>query len=280
MGKSCPALQESRLVLGGGKMTLKNNKSLGQHWLKDRLILDAMVEFAGVEADDTVLEIGPGLGTLTSAILRRAERVVAVEFDAELARKLPAQFPGKKLEVINSDILQFDLSQLPAGYKVVANLPYYITAKIVNYLISSLHRPASITILIQKEVAERIAQVDGSSILGLAVENYATVELGDIIGPEWFTPPPQVDSQIIRLDVRPQPLITDAELERAFFRVIKAGFGAKRKKLRSSLAGGLALDKADVERLLAEADINPDWRAEDLNFEQFLRLTQRYLANQ
>ena len=261
-------------------MALKNNKSLGQHWLKDRLILDAMVEFAGVEADDTVLEIGPGLGTLTSAILRRAKRVVAVEFDAELARKLPAQFPGKNLEVINSDILQFDLSQLPVGYKVVANLPYYITAKIVNYLISSLHRPASITILIQKEVAERIAQVDGSSILGLAVENYATVELGDIIGPEWFTPPPQVDSQIIRLDVRPQPLITDAELERAFFRVIKAGFGAKRKKLRSSLAGGLALDKANIERLLAEADINPDWRAEDLNFEQFLRLTQRYLANQ
>ena len=278
MGKSCPALQESRLVLRGGKMTLKNNKSLGQHWLKDRLILDAMVEFAGVEADDTVLEIGPGLGTLTSAILRRAERVVAVEFDAELARKLPAQFPGKKLEVINSDILQFDLSQLPAGYKVVANLPYYITAKIVNYLISSSHRPVSITILIQKEVAERIAQVDGSSILGLAVENYATVELGDIVGPEWFTPPPQVDSQIIRLDVRPQPLITNAELERAFFRVVKAGFGAKRKKLRSSLAGGLALDKADVERLLAEADINPDWRAEDLNFEQFLRLTRRYLA--
>ena len=174
-------------------MTLKNNKSLGQHWLKDRLILDAMVEFAGVEAGDTVLEIGPGLGTLTSAILRRAERVVAVEFDAELARKLPAQFPGKNLEVVNSDILQFDLSQLPVGYKVVANLPYYITAKIVNYLISSSYRPASITILIQKEVAERIAQVDGSSILGLAVENYATVELGDIVGPEWFTPPPQVD---------------------------------------------------------------------------------------
>lgn len=258
-------------------MALKNNKSLGQHWLKDRLILDAMVEFAGVAANDTVLEIGPGLGTLTSAILRRAERVVAVEFDAELARKLPAQFPGKNLEVINSDILQFDLSQLPAGYKVVANLPYYITAKIVNYLISSEHRPASITILIQKEVAERIAQVDGSSILGLAVENYATVELGEIVGPEWFTPPPQVDSQMIRLDLRQQPLITEPELERTFFRVVKAGFSAKRKKLRSSLAGGLSLDKTTVEQLLAEAEIAPDWRAEDLNFEQFWRLTKVYL---
>lgn len=258
-------------------MALKNNKSLGQHWLKDRLILDAMVEFAGVAANDTVLEIGPGLGTLTSAILRRVERVVAVEFDAELARKLPAQFPGKNLEVINSDILQFDLSQLPAGYKVVANLPYYITAKIVNYLISSEHRPASITILIQKEVAERIAQVDGSSILGLAVENYATVELGEIVGPEWFTPSPQVDSRMIRLDLRQQPLITEPELERAFFRVVKAGFSAKRKKLRSSLAGGLSLDKTTVEQLLAEAEITPDWRAEDLNFEQFWRLAKVYL---
>lgn len=271
MGKGRPALQESRLVLEV-KMALKNNKSLGQHWLKDRLILDAMVEFAGIEADDAVLEIGPGLGTLTSAILRRAKRVTAVEFDAELARKLPAQFPGKNLEIINTDILQFDLSQLPAGYKVVANLPYYITAKIVNYLISSKYRPVSITILIQKEVAKRIAQVDGSSILGLAVENYATVKLGDIVGPEWFTPPPQVDSQIIRLDVRQQPLINDPELERVFFRVVKAGFSAKRKKLRSSLAGGLGLDKTEVEQLLAQAEINPDWRAEDLTFDQFRRL--------
>ncbi len=259
-------------------MTLKNNKSLGQHWLKDRLILDAMVEFAGVGPDDTVLEIGPGLGTLTSAILRRAKRVVAVEFDADLAHKLPAQFPGKNLEVINSDILQFDLSQLPQGYKVVANLPYYITAKIVNFLISSPHRPAIITILIQKEVAERIAQTSGSSILGLAVENYATVELGEIIGPEWFTPPPKVDSQIIRLDLRHQPLITEAELERQFFRVVKAGFSAKRKKLRSSLAGGLALDKTVVEQLLKTATIDPNWRAEDLTFEQFWRLTEAYLA--
>lgn len=259
-------------------MALKNNKSLGQHWLKDRLILDAMVDFAGVGPDDTVLEIGPGLGTLTSAILRRAKRVVAVEFDANLAHKLPAQFPGKNLEVINSDILQFDLSQLPQGYKVVANLPYYITAKIVNFLISAPHRPASITILIQKEVAERIAQTSGSSVLGLAVENYATVELGEIVGPEWFTPPPKVDSQIVRLDLRRQPLIAEVELEREFFRVVKAGFSAKRKKLRSSLAGGLALDKTTVEQLLKTATIDPNRRAEDLTFEQFWRLTEVYLA--
>lgn len=256
---------------------LQNKKELGQHWLKDRLILDEIVTFAGVEAEDNVLEIGPGLGTLTSAILRRAKSVTAVEFDAELARKLPAQFPGKNLTVINSDILQFNLEQLPPDYKVVANLPYYITAKIVNYLLQAKHRPRSITILIQKEVAERIAQLNGSSLLGLAVENYATAELGAIVGPEWFTPPPQVDSQIIRLDLRTKPLISDPRLEKTFFRLAKAGFAGKRKKLRSSLAAGLAISKSQAEDLLARADIDPSQRAEDLSFEQWLKSTLVFL---
>lgn len=252
---------------------MQNNKSLGQHWLRDRAVLDDMVAFASVGNNDTVLEIGPGLGTLTSAILRRAERVVAVEFDAELARKLPAQFPGKNLEVINNDILRFDLNQLPPGYKVVANLPYYITAKIVNCLLSADNKPASITILIQKEVAERIAQIGGNSILALAVENQATVALGEIVPPELFTPPPKVDSQVIRLDLRSQSLI-DKKDEALFFRVIKAAFSAKRKKIRSSLAGGLVLDKNTAERLLRQADINPDMRAEQLNFADFERLAK------
>lgn len=256
-------------------MALQNKKELGQHWLKDRLVLDQMVEFAGIEASDAVLEIGPGLGTLTSAILRRAGSVTAVEFDAELARKLPAQFPGKKLEVINADILQFDLNQMPRGYKVVANLPYYITAKIVQYLLSAKNKPASITILIQKEVAERIAQLHGSSVLALAVENHAEVTLGEIVEAELFTPPPKVDSQVIRLDLRPEPLIIDHDLEKKFFRVVKAGFSAKRKKLRSSLAGGLGMEKAELEQLLRKIHIDFEQRAEDLRFEQFLAIAKQ-----
>lgn len=255
-------------------MALQNKKELGQHWLKDRFVLDQMVDFAGVDADDVVLEIGPGLGTLTSAILRRANKVVAVEFDGELARKLPAQFPGKNLEVINADILQFDLNQMPKGYKVVANLPYYITAKIVQYLMSGDNKPASITILIQKEVAERIAQIDGSSLLALSVENYAEVTLGEVVEAGLFTPPPKVDSQIIRLDLRPEPLISDSDFEKKFFRVVKAAFSAKRKKLRSSLAGGLAISKEAALELLSAAEINPDKRAEDLSFFDFERLAR------
>ena len=113
-------------------MSLKNNKSLGQHWLKDPEVLTDIADAADLTPDDTVLEIGPGLGTLTSRLLARAKNVVAVEFDEALARKLPAQFPGKNLEVINQDILAFDSSNLPAGYKLVANVPYYITSKTIK----------------------------------------------------------------------------------------------------------------------------------------------------
>jgi 16S rRNA (adenine1518-N6/adenine1519-N6)-dimethyltransferase len=118
------------------------NKSLGQHWLRDRFALAHIADCAELDENDVVLEIGPGLGTLTSELLRRCKKVIAVEFDVELARKLPAQFPGKNLEVIQSDILSFDLSVLPKNYKVVANVPYYITSKIVQLLMTAENKPS------------------------------------------------------------------------------------------------------------------------------------------
>lgn len=250
---------------------MKNKKELGQNWLKDRAVLDAMVTFAGVNEQDTVLEIGPGLGTLTSALLRQAGQVVAVEYDTDLARKLPAQFPGKNLTVVHQDILQFDLASLPASYKVVANLPYYITSKIIMFLLSSAQRPSSITILVQKEVAERIAQVDGSSILALAVENWAEVQLGAVVPAELFTPVPQVDSQIVRLDVRATPLVAD---DKALMRVVKAGFSQKRKKLKSSLSAGLALSKEVVETWLLANGVDSDARAQDIAFAKWRALSK------
>lgn len=252
------------------------NKSLGQHWLKDRTVLDSIVAFAEVTDDDVVLEIGPGLGTLTSALLRRAKKVVAVELDSNLAHNLPQQFPGKNLEVIQSDILKYDLNQLPAGYKVVANLPYYITSKIVQFLLMAVNPPVSITILVQKEVAERIAQVDGSSILGLAVENRAQVTLGQVVPASLFTPPPKVDSQVVRLDMRSKPLVQD---EKAFMQVVKAGFSEKRKKLRSSLAGGLAVSKTQAETWLHQAGLSPDRRAEELSLADWQKLSQVVFSN-
>ena len=254
-------------------MTLKNKKSLGQHWLCDRDALRRIADFAKITEDDTVLEIGPGLGTLTSELLKKAKKVVAVEFDSNLASKLPGQFPGKNLEVVIGDILEFDLSQLPTGYKVVANVPYYITSKIVHTLMTAKNKPSTVVLLVQKEVAQRLAAKPGDmSILSISAQIFAKVTLGDVIPAKLFVPPPKVDSQVVVFRMLPEPLVSSTN-QINFFRVVKAGFSAKRKKLRSSLAGGLKLSKPDVEKLLHNADISPDVRAETLTIADWIRLT-------
>lgn len=255
-------------------------KSLGQHWLHDRDVLRHIADLAEITEKDTVLEIGPGLGTLTSELLRRAKKVVAVEYDEELARKLPGQFPGKNLEVINADILNFDLRVLPKGFKVVANVPYYITSKIVQKLMTATNKPSISVLLVQKEVAERLAAEPGNmSILAISAQIYSEVSLGDIVPAELFTPPPKVDSQVVVLKTRSQPLV-DKDLEKAFFYVVKAGFSAKRRKLRTSLSGGLGISKAGAENLLMVAGISPDIRAENLSATEWKNLTEHYSAHQ
>lgn len=255
-------------------MALGNKKELGQHWLHDREVLGHIADEAGLTKDDTVLEIGPGLGTLTSELLRRAGKVVAVEFDEELAKKLPAQFPGTNLTVVHDDILKFDLSTLPSGYKVVANVPYYITSKIVEKLVTASNQPSTIVLLVQKEVAERLAAEPGDmSILAISAQAYAEVKLGDTVPAELFTPPPKVDSAVVVLETRPESLLAGVD-EKLFWRVVKAGFSAKRKKLRSSLAGGLQLPKPKVEELLKSIGVNPDDRAESLSISDWKKLTE------
>ena len=253
---------------------MPTNKSLGQHWLRDRTILATIADAAELTPSDTVLEIGPGLGTLTSEILRQTDKVIAVEYDGELARKLPGQFPGKDLTVINEDILTFDLDSLPAGYKVVANVPYYITSKIIERLMTAHNKPSIAVLLVQKEVAERIAARPGDmSILAVSAQLYAEASLGALVPRRFFTPPPKVDSQVIVLRTRTTPLVP-AEDERALFRVVKAGFRAKRKKLRSSISAGLAITKPAAEELLRHANIDPELRAEDLSIDDWLRLAR------
>lgn len=252
------------------------DKSLGQHWLTDRSILAAIADTAQIEQADTVLEIGPGLGTLTSELLSRAWKVVAVEFDADLAAKLPGQFPGKNLTVTTADILSFDLNSLPKNYVVVANVPYYITSKIVQKLMTAENKPRVAVLLVQKEVAERIAAQPGDlSLLGISAQVYAETELGVKVPKQFFTPPPKVDSQVIILRTRTKPLVSSAE-EKRFFKMVKAGFSAKRKKLRSSLAGGLAIEKPAAEALLAQAGVSPDVRAEDISIDDWLRLARSF----
>lgn len=249
-------------------------KSLGQHWLRDRDTLAHIADCAELEENDTVLEIGPGLGTLTSELLRRSQKVVAVEFDEDLARKLPAQFPGKNLEVVQSDILSFDLSMLPKGYKVVANVPYYITSKIVQLLMTAENKPSVAVLLVQKEVAERLAAESGDmSILAVSAQLFADVSLGDVVPAALFTPPPKVDSEVVILKTRATPFLTDIS-EKDFFRMVKAGFSAKRKMLRSSLSGGLGISKEQAEMYLSAAGIDSNARAESLSLDDWVKLAR------
>ncbi|MGB3946150.1 MAG: 16S rRNA (adenine(1518)-N(6)/adenine(1519)-N(6))-dimethyltransferase RsmA [Candidatus Saccharimonadales bacterium] len=251
-------------------------KELGQHWLTNRIILEAIAESADITPTDTVLEIGPGLGTLTSELLRRAGNVIAVEFDAELARKLPGQYPGTNLTVTNEDILSFDLASLPKGYVVVANVPYYITSKIIHKLMTSTNKPRVAVLLVQKEVAERVAaQAGNMSILAISAQVYAEASLGIEVPREYFTPPPRVDSQVIILRTRNQPRVQSTD-EQKFFRLVKAGFSAKRKKLRSSLSGGLGISKPEAENIVRAAGLDPESRAEMLSVDDWMTLMKVY----
>jgi 16S rRNA (adenine1518-N6/adenine1519-N6)-dimethyltransferase len=255
----------------------KSSKSLGQHWLHDQASLTAMCDAANIGSGDTVLEIGPGLGTLTIELTKRAKRVIAVEFDRALAAELPMRVPAQNLEVINQDILKFNLSNLPRGYKVAANLPYYITSKIVRMFLESVNPPKQMALLVQKEVAQRMAARPGNmSILGVSVQYYSKPSLGPIVPAELFTPAPKVDSQIIAMAYRNKPLYPDIPAS-DFFRVVRAGFGEKRKTLRNSLSGGLYLEKDAVVQLLNAAKVDPRARAEQLSLDDWHNLARSFL---
>jgi 16S rRNA (adenine1518-N6/adenine1519-N6)-dimethyltransferase len=260
-------------------MTDKNvpKKSLGQHWLNDEATLVSIVDAAGVQAGDTVLEVGPGLGTLTKQLLRRGASVTAVEFDYDLANQLQianwGDNPSKeKLTIVSEDILQFDLTQLPAGYKVVANIPYYLTSNLIRVLSESTNPFSVAAMLIQKEVAERVVAEPGHmSLLSVSAQYYCEVSLGPLVGRELFTPPPKVDSQVLVLRYRTEPLFEGVDTKQ-FFRLVKAGFSQKRKTLLNSLSAGLNLSKDEARVLLDAADIDAGARAQALSLEDWYAL--------
>jgi len=251
-------------------------KSLGQHWLHDELSLEAMAMGVDASAGDSVLEVGPGLGTLTKQLVDRGCQVTAVEFDEDLARELPRRVPSDTLQVINQDILRFDFTSMPAGYKVAANIPYYLTSKLLRMLCESPVHFSRAALLVQKEVAERVCAAPGDmSLLSVSVQYYCEARLGDLVPAELFTPPPKVDSQILLLTYRAQPLFTDID-EATFFRLVKAGFHERRKKLRSSLSGGLRISKPEAEALLVKAGIDPGLRPQHLSLDDWHSLYQAH----
>lgn len=250
-------------------------KSLGQHWLHDSSALEAMCAAAEVEPSDVVLEIGPGQGTLTEKLLARGAEVVAIEFDRNLIAPLQkkfGQYPSTRFWVEEGDIRTYDLGTLPPNYKIVANIPYYLTSYLLRLITDTPHKPTQAALLVQKEVAQRVVAGPGSmSILSVSVQFYYQASLGLVIPSRLFTPPPKVDSQILRLQRRDAPLFADVEVKE-YFRLVKAGFSSRRKTLLNALSGGLRLGKEESKNMIEAAGLNPQSRAQELSLDNWREL--------
>ncbi len=257
---------------------LKARKRLGQHFLVDEKVLQLIISAAGLTSSDVILEIGPGLGILTGELAQKARRVIAVELDDKMAALLKETLASfDNVTIINDDILHLDPAILlpqPSKYKVVANLPYYITSPVLRHFLETPVRPEVMLVMVQKEVAEAIAAGPGKrSMLSISVQFYGQPEIVSYVPARSFYPAPEVDSALLRIDVLPQPAVAVTD-ESGFFELVKAGFTAPRKQIANSLAQGLVLPKTEVQILLEKADILPQRRAETLTLEEWAQLWQ------
>ncbi|MBR3319489.1 ribosomal RNA small subunit methyltransferase A [Candidatus Saccharibacteria bacterium] len=258
---------------------MKNKKSLGQNWLKDRPTLEIIADYACDLPEESLekgvnlcIEIGPGLGTLTSSLLRRFNKVLAIEYDEQLAANLPKSFPGKNLNVVNQDFLKYDLENVKEPYVVAGNIPYYITSPIIEKLLTAKNHPEQIVLLIQKEVADKICPKESklnNSSLSLFVDNYAEAHLGPIVTKEFFTPPPKVNSRLIIIQPREKPITNEETLD-----FIHRSFASPRKKLSANLSTFTNLSKIDAEEVLSKLNINATARPSDLNLQDYVKLVK------
>lgn len=259
---------------------LRPAKGLGQNFLQDDSALRKIVTVAEIEETDTVLEIGPGLGSLTRYLAMTAGQVVAVELDESLIPILNSVLKKwKNVRLIHGDILKLEIKKLidVDNYLVVANIPYYISSPIMRHLLESHPRPQRIVLTVQKEVAQRICAKPGEmSLLALSVQVYGKPEIAATIPADAFYPAPKVDSAVIRVDIFPDPAISMTQLE-IFFRLAKAGFSQKRKTLRNSLSAGLAISTSQAEKLLTTAEIDARRRAETLSIPEWAKLTSVFI---
>jgi len=268
------------------RFDLQARKSLGQHFLIDRDVLELIVATAEITATDTVVEVGPGLGVLTGELAGKAGLVVAVEKDSRLSAVLGDTMTSRRnVTVINKDILEVEPASLleglplpatvsPLSYKVVANLPYYITSAVLRHFLEAKVKPEIMVVMVQKEVAEAIvAEPGGMSLLSVSVQFYGRPGIISYVPAKCFYPAPEVDSAILRVDLYPQPPVAVTD-EKTFFALVRAGFTAPRKQIANSLAQGLKWSKADVLSLLEKASIVTQRRAETLSLDEWARLWQ------
>ena len=274
-----PAVTRAKEVLA--RHGLRARKGLGQHFLVDGRVLGRIVAAADLTPDDTVIEVGPGLGVLTQELVRRAGRVIAIEADGAMVTALgdlAARSPN--LTLVHADVMRVDpASLLPApgagqsaAYKVVANIPYYITSAVLRHFLEASPRPAAMVVMVQKEVGKTIVAGPGDlSLLAVSVQFYGRPSIVARVPARSFYPPPKVDSVILRVDVYDRPPV-DVPGAGAFFDTVRAGFSAPRKQLRNSLAQGLGFGTGEAAGLLQRAGIDPMRRAETLSLDEWGRL--------
>jgi len=262
---------------------LRARKGLGQHFLIDELVLQSIITAANLNNEDVVVEVGPGLGILTEELARHAGRVFGVEMDDNLSNILKNKFASSdKVTIINDNILHLDpthilqpdasLESAIIRYKVVANLPYYITAPVLRHFLEASLKPKMMLVMVQKEVAETITAKPGQrSVLSISVQYYGSAKIIHEVPASAFYPAPKVDSAILRIDIYDRPAVSVSSTE-GFFKLVRAGFTASRKQIANSLAQGLGLPKTEVSCLLDSAAISHQRRAETLTLEEWAQL--------
>jgi 16S rRNA (adenine1518-N6/adenine1519-N6)-dimethyltransferase len=259
------------------KFGLKPRKGLGQHFLVDEEVLGVILAAADITPGDIIVEVGPGLGILTEALAKKAGGVLAIELDDKLAallKKTLASF--NNVTIVNDDVLNIEPGELlkrqrSPDYKVVANLPYYITSPVLRHFLEAEAKPKVMVVMVQAEVARAIAARPGDmSLLSVSVQFYGQPEIVSRVPAQSFYPAPEVDSAVLRISLYPRPAV--AVEEGGFFELVRAGFAAPRKQLANSLAQGLGLPKELILPLLEKAEIDGQRRAETLTLEEWARL--------
>jgi 16S rRNA (adenine1518-N6/adenine1519-N6)-dimethyltransferase len=254
---------------------IRPNKSFGQNFLIDHSVLNKIIDAAAIEADDEILEVGAGTGVLTRALAQRAGRVVAVEIERDMLALLEETTSSyTNVELVARDLLQLNPGEVFAQrpYKLVANLPYYITAPTFRHFLESGNPPHLLVVMVQLEVAQRIVATPGDlSLLAVSIQFYGQPRIVARVPANAFYPAPKVDSAILRVDIHPQMSLTPQERD-GFFRVVQAGFSERRKQLHNSLTHGLHYKNELIRAWLASADIDASRRAETLSIEEWLRL--------
>ncbi len=258
------------------RYNIKPSKGLGQNFLVSDGLLEKIVDAACIKRDDVVLEIGPGIGNLTIRLLEKSARVIAVEKDKKMAAILEQTLGNlPNLEIVQGDILSSDIKTPTSGYRVVANLPYYITSPVIRRFLEGDSPPNEMLLMVQKEVAQRIcAKPPKMSLLAVSVQFYAEAKTLFYVSRKSFWPRPKVDSAVIRitpLDNRQKKVFSTV-----FFKIVKAGFSQPRKQLANNLSNGLELSKEAANRWLEANNIQPSQRAESLAVNDWIKLAESF----